>query len=197
MTVACAADPDGGGDAGVGGADGSGGAAGGSAGSGGAGGASGRVPKKHRALAEGCDDMRGPGSNTNQSEGSCTTDADCTEGRNGRCEDFRGDIHCSYDTCFDDDGCDGTHVCACGGGFWSDNNVCLREGNCRTDGDCGPGGYCSPSLGDCGEYSGVVGYFCHTAEDECVDDEDCEGGDHCAFDPVTDRWMCSDTACVG
>ena len=91
-------------------------------------------------------------------------------------------------------------VCACGGGFWSDNNVCLNDGNCRTDADCGEGGACSPTLGDCGDYAGVVAYYCHTPTDECVDDADCTGTagrGYCAYNPAAGHWMCSDAQCVG
>jgi hypothetical protein len=59
-------------------------------------------------------------------------------------------------------------VCACGVA-----NQC-KKGNCRIDSDCGPGGYCSPATDACGA---VLGYYCHTAADECVNDDDCAGRD--------------------
>jgi hypothetical protein len=160
-----------------------------------------RVPEKHRPAAEMCDDLRTPGSAMPGIEGaSCGADADCTDGDNGRCVDFRGDQQCNYDECFADADCPGMGVCACGGGFWSDNNVCLNDGNCRTDADCGEGGACSPTLGDCGDYAGVVAYYCHTPTDECVDDADCTGTagrGYCAYNPAAGHWMCSDAQCVG
>jgi hypothetical protein len=157
------------------------------------------LPEKHRPVAEMCDDVRGPGSANPDFGGACGADAECTEGDNGRCVDFRGDQQCTYDECFADADCPGMGVCECGGGFWSDNNVCLNDGNCRTDADCGEGGACSPTLGSCGNYSGVAAYYCHTAADECVDDADCTGlpGGYCAYNPAAGHWMCSDAQCVG
>jgi hypothetical protein len=132
----------------------------------------------------------------------CHAHADCTAGQNGRCSGNGHDgWHCTYDQCFADADCSGTaasSVCACEGGFRSDNNVCLRDGNCRTDADCGSGGYCSPSLGSCGNYAKAVGYFCHTPQDECVNDSDCGGGPwYCAYSPLVGHWKCSNAHCVG
>lgn len=161
------------------------------------------LPVKHRPVGEMCDDRREPGTAMAGFEGECDEDADCVDGRNGRCRDFRGDQRCTYDECFSDADCPGKGVCECGGGFWSDHNVCLNDGNCRTDADCADGereGACSPTLGDCGDYAGVVAYYCHTPADECVDDADCAGvlpGGYCAFNPAAGHWKCSDAQCVG
>lgn len=156
------------------------------------------MPVKHRASAERCDNTREPGNATPGPGQACGADADCTEGENGRCTDYRGMNECTYDQCFMDATCPADRVCECGGGFWSDHNVCLGEGDCRTDADCGEGGACSPTLGSCGDYAGVVGYYCHTPEDACVDDTDCVGpGEYCAFNPAAGHWMCSDAQCVG
>ncbi len=134
---------------------------------------------------------------------SCTTDAECTSGENGRCT---GNSHdgwaCTYDGCFQDDDCSAGSICQCEGGFRSDANVCLA-GDCHVDLDCGPLGYCSPSLGSCGDYGGIVGWFCHGADDECIDDTDCPGagvpfgGGYCAFDPVVGHFRCSTQQCAG
>jgi hypothetical protein len=169
---------------------------------------SGRVPAKHRPVAEMCDDERnssGPFIDDWALEQggdfvSCTAHEDCTEGDNGRCIGNGHDgWYCSYDRCFVDDDCD--NVCECEGGFRGDFNVCVG-GDCRTDADCGPGGYCSPSFGDCGEYTGVVAYYCHTPDDECIDDSDCDGdgnfgAPYCAYNPAAGKWMCSDSHCAG
>lgn len=129
---------------------------------------------------------------------SCATDAHCTDGVNGRCEERRGTA-CTYDECFEDSECNTGGPCACEGGFWSDSNACLL-GNCRTDADCGDG-YCSPSFGDCGDYAGVIGYYCHTPEDTCIDDADCGGSDmgpgYCMYRPEVARWACGYGQCVG
>jgi hypothetical protein len=129
----------------------------------------------------------------------------------GRCTPERGFASCTYDTCFKDSDCDNTTstcgievpeghaVCGCGLGFHSDNNTCLTPGNCRTDADC-RGGYCSPSFGICGNYSGITTYYCHTARDRCVDDEDCASsgmGAYCAYSPMEGLWSCSTSECLG
>lgn len=163
-----------------------------------------RVPEKHRPAEIVCDDQRGPGSSPEPGASdfsSCNEDADCQDGANGRCTGNSHDgWNCTYDRCFDDSGCMG--VCQCSGGFRSDANVCVG-GDCQVNADCGPGGYCSPSFGDCGEYLGVVAFYCHTPEDECIDDADCEGepqfgfNPYCAFDPGASHWRCSDSQCAG
>jgi hypothetical protein len=85
-------------------------------------------------------------------------------------------------------------VCACGIA-----NQC-KKGNCRLDSDCGQGGYCSPAIDTCGA---VLGYYCHSASDECVNDEDCTNRDGglqrylgCLPDPSTSfsRWVCMPAA---
>ena len=162
-----------------------------------------RVPLKHRPERIECDDLRRAGSTPEEggAPAGCQADDDCADGANGRCTGNGHDgWRCSYDRCFADADCDG--VCECGGGFRSDNNVCLG-GDCQVDSDCGPNGFCSPSFGDCGAYTDVVAYYCHTPEDECVDDADCEGesqfgfAPYCAFNPGAGRWACSDSHCAG
>lgn len=130
----------------------------------------------------------------------CTTHEECTEGMNGRCTDYgRGYADCTYDQCFEDSEC-ASGPCICGGDFAG--NSC-RGGDCQIDADCGDGGYCSPTFGDCGDYSGVIAYYCHTPEDECTDDTDCEGhrdgfgGAYCMYSPEVARWICSDSHCAG
>lgn len=128
-------------------------------------------------------------------------------GSNGRCVGNPHDgCRCSYDACVDDRGCTAGGPCACrlATRGAAGANVCL-PGNCQVDADCGAGGYCSPTFGSCGEYSGVVGYRCHTRQDECLDDEDCAGGDagflgqrpYCMYAPEVGHWRCSNSACAG
>jgi hypothetical protein len=178
----------------------------------GAGGASLHEPENHRASAVACDHTRSSnesGAPADQDGGfvTCHSHADCTEGENGRCS---GNVHdgwqCTYDSCFADSDCPSaasgeSRSCGCEGGFRSDNNVCL-SGNCRVDADCGQGGYCSPTLGDCGNYTKTVGYYCHTNDDECNDDSDCKVGSaypegYCAFTPSVGHWRCSTAQCAG
>jgi hypothetical protein len=130
-------------------------------------------------------------------------------GVNGRCVGNPHDgCRCNYDTCFNDTQCaraGGPCACRLNTRGASGANVCLG-GNCQTDANCGPGGYCSPTLGFCGDFGGVEAYYCHTAQDECIDDEDCltttDGGflgqrPYCAFNRETSRWRCSNMACAG
>ena len=166
----------------------------------------GRVPQRHRPVAQECDGTRSdadydPPDELDDGYVTCTSHDQCTEGVNGRCVGNSHDgWYCTYDMCHSDADCEG-FVCACEGGFRSDYNVCLRSGNCHVDADCGSGGYCSPTFGDCGSYSGVVAYYCHTAEDECIDDTDCgdgsEWGTYCAYNLIVGRWTCSNSHCAG
>ena len=163
-------------------------------------------PAVHRSEASTCDSERrsdGPSISPEEREyADCLAHDECTEGTNGRCIGNSHDgYYCTYDNCFSDGDCaDG--VCECGGGWRSDHNVCLPS-SCLIDSDCGDGGWCSPSFGTCGEYSGTVGYFCHTCEDECTNDTDCSstgegwGEPYCMFNPVVGRWVCSDSQCAG
>ncbi len=161
------------------------------------------APAVHRAAASTCDSVRPAGATPDPAwESGCASDADCTEGTNGRCTGGREGWFCTYDECFEDDECGGTSVCQCEGSFRSDANSC-QASNCRTDGDCASG-FCSPTLGSCGDFTGTIGWYCHTCEDECVDDADCAGGDagpwgrpYCAFEPTAGRWQCMNTHCAG
>jgi hypothetical protein len=152
-------------------------------------------------VEERCDSERPAGNPiSTMAEGDCSNDADCVEGLRGRCQDFRGFSQCTYDECVSDDECSTPGPCGCEKAFWSDANACL-EGDCRLDADCGEAGYCSPSLGSCGNYAGIVGYWCHTAADACVDDGDCVdpqmGAGFCMFSSEVSHWVCSYNHCVG
>lgn len=174
---------------------------------------SGRVPKNHRAVATVCDGVRPTSEPTHLptiDAGSepngyikCRTNAECTAGKNGRCNGNGHDgWQCTYDACQTDTDCAGNGVCECGGGFRADNDVCL-ESACRVDADCGTKGFCSPTLGDCGNYTGTVGYFCHQPSDECVDDEDCggttgpSGKGSCRYNKMVGHWRCETSECAG
>lgn len=166
-----------------------------------------RVPRQHRAAAAACPSTRPPGPDPGSGRGTCKADSECTDaamGQNGRCVPTRAGFVCSYDTCADDSSCGGK-VCLCRDSAetaaTAKTNHCLALGNCQTDRDCG-GAYCSPSFGTCGNYLGVISYYCHTAKDDCVDDEDCQGtdagpGGYCMFSPMETRWVCSYSQCAG
>lgn len=162
------------------------------------------VPDKHRPTAPTCSMDRPPqivdaGMADSGIPGSCEIDADCTQGKNGRCgrpTGNRAGNYCSYDSCFVDADCAADEACSCAAG----GNVCVK-GNCRVDSDCGVGGYCSPTIGGgCGG-TGVTGYFCHTASDECANDSDCKAttlGEACSWEPTSKKWKCQQVViCAG
>ena len=129
--------------------------------------------------------------------GMCTVDTDCTMGANGRCIFGRVGKYCTYDACFKDADCGTRTVCMCGtpGGTGAH---CGQPG-CHIDADC-PGSWCSPTFSSCGNYSGVVGYACHTPADECVNDADCSamgGAAYCMYMPSSAHWVCSISQCAG
>ncbi len=164
-----------------------------------------RVPQVHRAQASACSSARGSGDQfTPRSGDECTSDATCTTGSNGRCLFLAGNGHCSYDACTSDTDCTGGAVCDCRPSGTSNRpNICLG-GDCRVDTDCGATGYCSrseiPGAIPVWEGNGApgfstvfsTGYFCHTANDCCIDKVDCAPNgthyDYCLF--AKDRWMC-------
>lgn len=136
------------------------------------------------------------------SRGECVYDSDCSEGNNGRCGNNREHWTCSYDECFSDSECATGGPCACGGAYGPEGpNTCM-PGNCQSDADCGNDGYCSPTQGDCGSYSGIIGYYCHTPQDTCIDDADCgprenQGPGYCMYRPELGHWQCGYGQCVG
>lgn len=157
-----------------------------------------REPERHRPVAVACEDARPVGNGVGVDGGNCLTDAECVDGRNGRCTSARF-TQCTYDACQTDADCAndmGGGVCACDGSPISDANIC-HAGNCRTNADCASG-YCSPSFGSCGDYDGFVAHYCHTEGDACIDDGDCAGpGAYCAFKPEQGLWSCDDSQCLG
>jgi hypothetical protein len=167
-----------------------------------------RVPTDHRSAAAPCTQPRGPGISANDAQhftGECHADADCTAGKNGRCElQALAKLVCSYDECAADADC-ASGVCTCRNGAHDGANTCFR-GNCVTDADC-RGSYCSPS-GTKITYNCMTtpegpvpassfGYFCHTASDACVDDADCGQEGACVFQTSLQKWACLKLLCTG
>jgi hypothetical protein len=116
---------------------------------------------------------------------------------------------CSYDECVIDTDCGAGKLCECGvslGTNGSDGtpmrsgNRCM-PGDCRIDADCGANGFCSPTLDTtCGPYDGLVGYYCHTPNDECTNDDQCKDGGgpgYCAREPTAGKWICAHAFCAG
>jgi len=121
-------------------------------------------------------------------------DSDCSGGANGRCG--HGAVNlcmCSYDTCMADSDCTTGQTCACHGSTYNIfGNTCVPS-NCRVDSDCGARGYCSPSTTP-GQICGAVGgYYCHTPDDQCVENTDCVGDagtEACVFSTASRHWEC-------
>jgi hypothetical protein len=158
----------------------------------------GRVPAVHRPSEPPCAPTTGM---------SCTTDADCVQPGGvgatvtGKCSAGT----CDFNKCTQDSDCTGMHeICSCqddvGDIGSSQGSVCV-EANCHTDADCGSNGYCSPTVdSQCGSFYGTVGWYCHTCEDTCTEDADCQldgGNNYCAFDPTVGHWACESGFCAG
>jgi hypothetical protein len=147
-----------------------------------------RAPKDHRANAPACASTRTSAEPvlSNVTTIGCTRNADCTAGRNGRCVVTETSSACVYDACVTNADCPGVAICECG-----ETNRCVAEG-CTIDRDCGHGGYCSPSA--CAKGDGVP-HYCHTTDDECLDDEDCPGIGVCRYQASSRTWRCLPATC--
>ncbi|MFN3200428.1 MAG: hypothetical protein ACE366_18665 [Bradymonadia bacterium] len=164
------------------------------------------APEVHRPEAAACDRERpedpfdASGLEGDQPGVMCLSHADCDAGVNGRCVHTRFGTECTYDDCFTDSDCADDEVCTCGGtpGLPHGNNVCLQAW-CRLDSDCGAGRYCSPNVYGCE----LVGWVCHTPQDTCSTQNDCEDtespeGSFCGYSNGDSRWMCiSASTCAG
>lgn len=113
------------------------------------------------------------------------------DGVNGRCQPFG--YGCSYDECFRDEDCAPDELCDCAGGEVGAHRCLPAE--CRVDADCPRCATCSPSRDAlCPNATDVVGYFCHTPNDQCRKQEDCVRGT-CAYDKTEARWLCISAIC--
>lgn len=159
-----------------------------------------RAAVSHRATAGACPAVVPPPGYVNTPAAklggaySCNKDSDCG-GTNARCHRGpRMGTYCTSDACVSDTDCGPGKVCECGTG-----NQCLPA-NCHVDADCG-GRSCSPTAAEtCGNMSGTVGYYCHTAKDDCVDDAECTtaaAAGRCTYKPTAAHWTCSYEMCVG
>jgi hypothetical protein len=158
-----------------------------------------RVPKQNRPQGGSCPAQRGPGPTVSNTGGnSCTKDADCTAGHNGRCVPLGfGPLvySCSYDECFVDSDCPGNVPCDCRD---SDSslapNVCGTGSECRVNADCASSsscGWCSPTeVPSQFCFGRNTTYVCHTPSDTCIDDADCGMSGSCNLDPMTKHWAC-------
>jgi hypothetical protein len=131
---------------------------------------------------------------------SCDAGSACTDATGttpGVCVTVDGGAGCRTDQCQLDSDCADGGVCSCKGATvgWSarsPGNSCV-PGNCRTDHDC-KSGYCSPSVSfDSGPFYGVQGYYCHSCDDTCTNDSDCQddsGAGYCGYDRQVGHWAC-------
>lgn len=143
----------------------------------------GRVPD---GPAVDCPRERAPGFASGMGRTLCATDADCTEGTNGRCLEshIRGVpvAACSYDQCFVDADCPPRHACVCGrrGPDASGAHGCSPN-QCESDADCASGHYCRRS---------EWGKHCQSLHDECVVGQGCGPGEACMHDPAAGIQRC-------
>ncbi|MEO7035555.1 MAG: hypothetical protein ABI548_16635 [Polyangiaceae bacterium] len=160
----------------------------------------GRVPEAHRSAPVACSHQRTPSMPTpgdhcitpNGSApcpgSSCSQDSDCTAGENGRCMQL-GPVPgyaCNYDECFVDSDCGKGSVCQCRDPLdGAAANYCTKPSSCSTDDDCEM--YCSPSQAH--EWCRAF-YMCHSAQDECLNDSDCQQDLHCDYDVTVQHWAC-------
>ncbi len=165
-----------------------------------------RAPEKHREAELPCSkevtrETHGPRMRVPDGP-PCTANADCKAQKNGRCNTTG---HCAYDSCYHDADCGKGGVCVCTE-EGTRGYACVM-GGCSVDGDCTTGranGYCSPTYGlTCGPFTGTIGWYCHTKDDDCVDDGDCKprtgkgARGYCAWSPEAEKWVCGYGQCVG
>jgi hypothetical protein len=140
----------------------------------------------------------------------CQTDADCKEHPHGKCVTGFGQIGsycgCQY-SCVRDDDCGPGQACVCRGkgALRAVHSVCAPA-ECFVDADC-PGSTCSVSAyhNGCSE---EVRLACHSPEDSCKSDADCQQQGHagrglqCVARPAGEddakktRWECAGMSCV-
>lgn len=120
----------------------------------------------------------------------CTTDADCVEGANGRCNLTYpgGRCLCSYSTgCARDADCGAGHLCQCG----EAGGRCVRAG-CRTDADC-DGSYCASYDQEPG--CNQTAFACTQPDDACLSNTDCVPPAVCGLDSSGHR-ACTEPRCM-
>ena len=137
----------------------------------------------HRVSAETCplpDPAGDSVCSTENNQGSCQTDSDCTDGGNGRCvqtgsDEFSDDIWCGCKYgCETDDDCGTGSVCTCDTTSPTGRSECIPA-SCQTDADCGEEQCVLDVYQWCGNPQ--LSLSCSTAEDECTANAQCEGSD--------------------
>lgn len=160
-------------------------------------------PPDPRVDAPACAVVRPPadGAADPRPNDTCSIDADCKDGREGRCAFADARKSCTYHACVSDTDCGaGTEVCGCGLGTGK-RNVCLKNSKCRTNTDCPASQFCALSAlpgipigdGDVTFNGQAWGYFCTTSNDVCRSASDCRADPHdrsCTFSTRLGRWAC-------
>jgi len=133
----------------------------------------------------------------------CASDAECSDGPNGKCAHYEGfDLGgattycgCAYPCSTDSECQDGT-VCVCAGVVPSNNAwpYCATAA-CTTDKDC-PSGECGISAYNDG--CGInVELACRAGDDPCRLDAECAEGYQCVTSYITPgEWACQTTNCA-
>lgn len=153
----------------------------------------------HRASAVACDTaIEQPACRGDEGHRSCTTDAECTAGTNGKCISGMGQIGsycgCEY-ACASDADCKADQACVCKEQAKVGHSTCAPA-SCRTDADCDSGrcGVSSHHNG-CGT---EVALACRSSADRCASDADC-GERPCRVSSRgegTPVWECQTSVCM-
>ena len=142
---------------------------------------------------------------------SCTTDADCTGGPNGKCyhQDYvemggrsmtpetgewdPSGCSCTY-SCATDADCGAGQACVPGGLVDKDfDHATCEPAECRTDADCASGECGLSSYND--GCSFVTTLTCRDADDACRVDADCDRGS-CVGEPSAGTYACETVDCA-
>ena len=97
---------------------------------------------------------------------------------------------CVY-KCESDGDCPKGRYCLCTNTETDFNFSECVKGNCSTDEDCEVGFQCGVTKSECGASNGL---YCHTPNDDCYGDVDCEDMYRCAFDENEAKWTCMGVA---
>jgi hypothetical protein len=146
----------------------------------------------HRTSVETCDQQYLFDDACSCSDGGAFVDGSSIDA--GTCVEWTPDPGCLVlQGCMDDGDCASGEICLCSSGYGSGDdlyasrynaNTCVPA-NCQTDADCG--GYeCSASRSTCR----FEGLYCHTSDDLCHGNHDCELGWNCTYSGS--RWECTE-----
>ena len=158
----------------------------------------------HRCELGTCDPTNdAPACNGDEPQQSCSADADCVDGPNGRCVHYdgfkspEGSCGCQY-SCETDADCGAGQACICSGLDADSHNrsICL-DVHCLTGDGCASGECGLAAYNDgCGP---VVTLQCRADDDACRVDGDCDDdpmGEFCAIPWGASEWQCATYDCA-